>query len=424
MKKRSWLKLMSLATLCALLVCASAGFAAPVPDTGDPNEPVCNPHSYTDPANGIITDNVTGIMWQKVTPTGTYTWQQAVDLCDNLTLGGYEDWYLPSIKQLATLVDSGIAAPGPTINTTYFPDTEQSYYWSSTILAGSKPGEWDVGFDYGAIIHGYDNNSLSYSVRAVRGQAFTNNFIDNGDGTVTDTSTGLMWQQSTGATTYTWAQAKAYCADLDLAGKSDWRLPTRNQLQSIVDYNESSPPISSTFFPGTVAANHWTSTTNASNTINAWGVNFFNGNASCDYLKTSAYYVRAVRAGQCAVVCVDADSDGYGENCPAGPDCDDGNPAVHDNCTAPCTLKVVPKTILKIMSFINPVHGFVLIGDETTKFTRNDVPAWELDAITPLLRVRFGRRSILTIVLINPFKLVAGECAVTVGACSGSVTVK
>ena len=421
-KKRRWLKLTPLSAVCALLVCASVGFAAPVPDTGDPNERVCNPHSYTDLGNGIIQDNVTGLMWQKATAPGSYTWQQAVDYCDNLTLGSYADWHLPPIKELATLVDSGIAAPGPTINTAYFPDTEQEFYWSSTPLA-ELVGAWDVGFDYGTIVHGYDNSS-SYSVRAMRGQVFTNNFIDNGDGTVTDTSTGLMWQQSTGSATYTWDQAKAYCVDLDLGGKSDWRLPTRNELQSMVDYTKKNPSINPSFFPGTVAANHWTSTTNASNTSNAWGINFYNGNASCDYMKTSAYYVRAVRAGQCAVVCVDADGDGYGENCPAGPDCDDSDPAVHDNCTAPCTLKVVPKTILKITSFVNPVHVFVLIGDENTSFTRQDVPEWELDAITPLLRVRLGRRIILAIVLLHPFKLEAGESAVTVGDCSGSVTVK
>jgi len=195
-------------------------------------------------------------------------------------------------------------------------------------------------------------------------------------------------------------------------------------LLSIVDYNEKNPAISPVFFPGTVAANHWTSTTNASNTSNAWGFNFYNGNASCDYMKTSAYYVRAVRAGQCGVVCVDADGDGYGENCPAGPDCDDSDSAVHENCTAPCTLKVVPKTILKITSFINPVHGFVLIGDENTSFSRDDAPAWELDAITPLLRVRLGRRIILAIVLLHPLKLQAGESTVTAGDCSGPVTVK
>ena len=423
MKKLRWLKLISLATLCALLMCASVGFAASVPDTGDPNEPVCNPHSYADLGNGIIKDNITGLMWQKVTAPGTYSWEQAFDYCDNQTLGGYEDWRLPSIRELATLVDSGIPAPGPTIGITYFPDTHQNYYWSSTPLADIPNGAWDVNFTYGDIHHGYDNTS-TYYVRAVRGESLNNNFVDTGDGTITDTSTGLMWQKSTGSTTYTWDQAKAYCEELTLGGKSDWRLPTRNELQSIVDYNENNPAISPVFFPSSVGANHWTSTTNAVNTNNAWGLNFYNGNAFYDYPKTGAYYVRAVRAGQCAVVCVDADSDGYGENCPAGPDCDDSDPAVHENCTAPCTLKVVPKTILKITSFINPLHGFVLIGDETTKFTRTDVPEWGSAAITPLIKMRFGRRSMLTIVLINPFTLVAGQFTVTVGACSGSVTVK
>ena len=152
--------------LCALLLSCSAAFAGPVPDTGVKSERTCNPHSYTDLGNGIIKDNVTGLMWQKAAPQGTYTWQEAVDYCDNLTLGGYTDWYLPTVRELSTLVDSSIPQPGPTINTTYFPNTVASIYWSSTTDAGSTDYAWLVLFN-----GGYVNNSLKASgsyVRAVR----------------------------------------------------------------------------------------------------------------------------------------------------------------------------------------------------------------------------------------------------------------
>ena len=81
-----------------------------------------------------------------------------------------------------------------------------------------------------------------------------NNFIDNGDGTISDTSTGLMWQKATAPGTYTWEQALTYCENLTLpaGGYSDWRLPNRNELQSIVDYSRYNPAIDTTFFPDTV----------------------------------------------------------------------------------------------------------------------------------------------------------------------------
>ena len=59
-------------------------------------------------------------------------------------------------------------------------------------------------------------------VRAVRGgSTIANRFVDNGNGTVTDRSTGLMWQKSTDSGAIDWEQAIYYCEDLDHAGYSD-----------------------------------------------------------------------------------------------------------------------------------------------------------------------------------------------------------
>jgi len=125
-------------------------------------------------------------------------------------------------------------------------------------------------------------------------------FIDNGNGTITDTGTGLMWQKATAPGTYTWEQALTYCENLTLpvGGYSDWRLPNRNELQSIVDYSRYNPAIDTTYFPGTVASDYWSSTTIAGNTYYAWYVFFYIGGVY-DYNKTYGYYVRAVRGGQC-----------------------------------------------------------------------------------------------------------------------------
>ena len=229
---------------------------------------------------------------------GHVYWDGAIDYCADLHLGGYSDWRLPTIKELSTLVNSNIPYPGPTINTAYFPDTVASRYWSSTTYAYGTSYAWDVDFHYGGV-GSYGKASSSY-VRAVRsGPLPDNNFIDHGDGTVTDTSTGLMWQKATAPGTYTWQQALAYCEGSTLAGYHDWRLPDRNELQSLVDYSipYPGPTINTAYFPDTVASYYWSSTTSAGYTYDAWYVRFSNGSVS-SYYKVISYYVRAVRSGQ------------------------------------------------------------------------------------------------------------------------------
>jgi hypothetical protein len=122
-------------------------------------------------------------------------------------------------------------------------------------------------------------------------------YIDNGNGTVTDTSTGLMWQQETPDGYKTWEQALSYCENLTLGGHTDWRLPTINELRSLVDYTRN-PAINTTFFPD--AEDSWSSTTDASHPNWAWVVDFWSGGDN-DYDKSYDYSnVRCVRGGQSA----------------------------------------------------------------------------------------------------------------------------
>jgi hypothetical protein len=140
---------------------------------------------------------------------------------------------------------------------------------------------------------------LSVCALLACGSAAQAGYIDNGDGTVTDNGTGLMWQQVTAPDNYTWEQALAYCDNLSLAGHTDWRLPTAKELVSIVDTTQFNPSINTTYFSSRLASYYWSSTTDtySINTIYAWFVYFGTG-----YLaygdKTDYAYVRAVRAGQ------------------------------------------------------------------------------------------------------------------------------
>ena len=122
------------------------------------------------------------------------------------------------------------------------------------------------------------------------------NFIDNKDGTISDTDTGLMWQQITAPGTYTWDYAMEYCKSLNLAGFTDWRLPTIKELVSIVEYSRYSPAINTDYFLGTLELHYWSSTTYACITSTAWLVDFNIGDIFVNN-KLNNYYVRAVRGG-------------------------------------------------------------------------------------------------------------------------------
>ena len=123
-------------------------------------------------------------------------------------------------------------------------------------------------------------------------------FTDNGDGTVTDGNTGLMWQQEEGGL-MNWEDAITYCEDLSLAGYTDWRLPNYKELESITDDTLYNPAIDTNYFPNAHASVYWSSTTYAANTSLAWYVSFFYGNwGVAPNSKSNDYYVRCVRGGQ------------------------------------------------------------------------------------------------------------------------------
>ena len=117
-------------------------------------------------------------------------------------------------------------------------------------------------------------------------------YADNQDVTVTDTSTGLMWQKATAPGTYVWDAALRYCEDLTLAGHDDWRLPNVRELQSIVDYGRIDP--SSDLIFGAESGWYWSSSTIVLYPNDAWLVFFYDG--FVDYgSKGVGSFVRAVR---------------------------------------------------------------------------------------------------------------------------------
>ena len=121
-------------------------------------------------------------------------------------------------------------------------------------------------------------------------------YVDNGDGTITDSSTRLRWQKADDGNTYNWKEALAYCENCTIAGYSDWRLPNARELFSIVDNSAYNPSISTDYFTDCQKSMYWSGSTNANDASNAWDVVFSYGGVTSSS-KTNDYYVRCVRLG-------------------------------------------------------------------------------------------------------------------------------
>ncbi len=155
----------------------------------------------------------------------------------------------------------------------------------------------------------------------------TLSFADNGDGTVTDLNTGLMWEKKgdngglhdkdnaygwtgpgTLETVWDWLDDVNVEGGTGYAGYSDWRLPNAKELESLVAFQLAAPMIETAFNQGcvpgatvitgscTLSGPHWSSTTWARSTGMGWGVSFYDGSLF-PYDKSSGMRVRAVRGG-------------------------------------------------------------------------------------------------------------------------------
>jgi hypothetical protein len=125
-----------------------------------------NLERYTDNGDDTVTDNVTGLIWQRtILETETYTWDNAMGHCKTGTFSGRSDWHLPSEIELLSIVD--YSRKTPSINTTAFPGTPSTDFWSSSPLVGVPNYAWAVQFDTGGPGNYYPT-SVPHNVRCVR----------------------------------------------------------------------------------------------------------------------------------------------------------------------------------------------------------------------------------------------------------------
>ena len=245
-----------------------------------------HPASYALSADGLtVHDNVTALTWQRSPDTDgdssltrrdklTLTQAQALPAKLNAAkFGGFDDWRLPSIKELYSLFDGrGTDPSGPmdadTSRLTPYLDTKffkfaygntssgerviDSQYASSTKYVGKSARGGDklfgVNFADGRI-KGYDlqmpgGMDKTFFVQCVCGNPKygQNDFHDNADGTITDRATGLIWSKADSGKGMNWQDALAWVQKKNAEkylGRNDWRMPSVKELQCIVDYTRS-----------------------------------------------------------------------------------------------------------------------------------------------------------------------------------------
>ncbi|MEI6766927.1 MAG: DUF1566 domain-containing protein [Bacteroidota bacterium] len=261
-----------------------------------------NPLSFTDNGDGTITDNNTGLIWQK-TDGGEMTIENATTYCDNLTLAGYTDWRLPTGIELFSIND--YSHINPALDTLYFKKTLAEYWWTSERQADDVNKVWVVNAGGGIGAHPKTETvsaggTKKMHVRAVRNPITTTfsvaHFVDNGNGTITDNYTGLVWQKIQAANTMTWEDALTYANNSTLAGKSDWRLPNIKELQSLNDIAKFHPSFDTNYFVSLNSGDYWSSTTLFQTASKAWDINIDYGIVT-QHDKTLSEHVLLVRGG-------------------------------------------------------------------------------------------------------------------------------
>jgi len=278
-----------------------------------------NTPQYQDNGDGTVTDLVSGLMWQQscdmngdgvIDHSDKMSYSDAVAGASTYALAGYDDWRLPNIKeQYSLILFSGEDPSGyegtntdglvPFIDSDYFDfaygDTDageriiDAQFATTTLYVSTTMNGAETMFGVNLAdgrIKGYgtgpmpgQNEDKQYYVLYVRGNTEygINDLLDNGDGTVSDQATGLMWMQDDNGEGLLWEDALSYAESTEFAGYNDWRLPDAKELQSIVDYTRSPSTTSSAaidpVFNCTEITNeagesdypfYWSSTTHAS----------------------------------------------------------------------------------------------------------------------------------------------------------------
>ena len=286
-----------------------------VGDDGDVQAGVRWPEPrFTDNGDGTVTDMLTGLMWLKDGGClSKKSWSDALNAVSDFNTaplqygcagyaGAYTDWRVPDIREIESLINYGVADTSAWLNSNGFINIKSGSYWSSTTQQNGKQA-WIIKMMNGtetlvskgksnyivavrvmnADNHPYSipmsGQTVSYAAQddgnvQVGAQWPEPRFFDNGDGTVTDTLTGLMWLKDGGCLNRkNWSGALITIVEMNenpgryncleySANYSDWRVPNVRELESMLNYgvSDSSLWLNTGGFSNIKSSSYWTST--------------------------------------------------------------------------------------------------------------------------------------------------------------------
>ncbi|MDA3815217.1 MAG: DUF1566 domain-containing protein [Patescibacteria group bacterium] len=282
-----------------------------------------------------LKDNVTGLVWEVKTNDNSiqdadnkFSIEEAEEYIEKMNQANYNgrnDWRLPTAKEVFYFKYFG-------------KDYQKGRAFVSNLscfLYDNKPASFDMGrsflvsnkstfntpmnsnfylyrgrFGYFQTTNAYIDGDEEYYIIAVSGKETESEFIDNGNGTVTDKNTGLMWmkqnfvsESKTVFGAYGLDGATEACANLELEGHDDWRLPNIKELASLVDFNKNSKPFMNDVFSKNIthegedfnySRSFWSSTVDSNWSVVGYLFNFDNMHTSKLYFSGPSL-VRCVR---------------------------------------------------------------------------------------------------------------------------------
>ena len=272
----------------------------------------------------VIRDKLTGLMWPKVGKLKSLKWNKALAYANKFEWCGYNDWRLPNINELASLVNyDEPVTPAIWLNNRGFDGIEADYYWSSSSFALNTQGTWVVHFGDGYQVAG--QKSAEYAALPVRGKsgqggtralprtgqtsekpldpapAGADGNLKKGvswpqprfvkakgpDGkpcpeneqVVRDKLTGLLWSYNEATGTRSWQQAQQYAEQFSLCGYDNWQVPEVSRLRSLVNYAQAPVAhwLNNHGFKDVSHAPYWARNEFAQDHASAWVVLFNNG---------------------------------------------------------------------------------------------------------------------------------------------------